>query len=375
MSGIFYHFTRGESISRGDKSHNGGTNRRASSPTERPALRSTATANAAAATANAAAATSPSSSPRQARARGMLRKMKAKVGEAISPRERNEIARAAVSSSPAEGYNLELYFASPAPSPSSSVEVESVPDACHSGLKRRPSVTIMEEWNEYYHDADGTSDTLDGGPPGTYASSEGEEGTEKKKKVDLTSALEAAQAEAQQGVEERGGEEYEEYGDDDDDENWEEGYIMVDVGSEKEVATRLPRTNGDDCMVGGEETGGEPSVSTSASVPVAATPEKNDWKNGTIESSTPTKTVLATNISTDGEDEDDDNDDDEDYDVSDSSTEWDSTTTPEEGLPAVTTAKSKPRFQLRIPQRKDPGMCSHLLPLSPSSSSTDQHVT
>ena len=107
-------------------------------------------------------------------------------------------------------------------------------------------------------------------------------------------------------------------------------------------------------------------MATSASVPVAATPEKSDWKNGTIESSTPTKTVLATNISTDGEDEDDDNDDDEDYDVSDSSTEWDTTTTPEEGLPAVTTAKSKPRFQLRIPQRKDPGMCSHLLPLSPS---------
>jgi hypothetical protein len=303
----------------------------------------------------------------------MLRKMKAKVGEAISPRERNEIARAAVSSSPAEGYNLELYFASPGPSPSSSAEVESVPDACHSGMKRRPSVTIMEEWNEYYHDADGTSGTLGGGPRGTYAS-EGEEGTEKKNKVDPTSVLEAAQAEAQQGVEERGGEEYEEYGDDDDDENWEEGYIMVDVGSEKEVATRLPSTNGDDCMVGGEETGGEPPVPASA-VEATAEKTKNDWKNGTIESSTPTKTVLATNISTDGEDEDDDDDDEEDYDVSDSSTEWDTTTTPEEGLPAATTAKSKPRFQLRIPQRKDPGMCS-ISPLAAlPSSGYDQHVT
>ncbi|ELR22471.1 GTPase-activator protein for Ras family GTPase [Acanthamoeba castellanii str. Neff] len=344
MSGIFYHFTRGETISRGDKSHNG--NRRASSPSERPALRSTATTN-------AAAATSPSSSPRQARARGMLRKMKAKVGEAISPRERNEIARAAASSSPAEGYNLELDFASPGLSPSSSPEGEPVPEACRSGMKRRPSVTIMEEWNEYYHDAD-DSGALGGGPRGTVASRTEGEDTEKKKKVDLTSALEATQAEAQQRVEERDGEEYEDYGDDDDEENWEEGYIMVDVGSEKEVATRLP-SNGDNCMVIGEEAGGELSVPASASaVEAEATAEntKNNWKNGTIYASPPTKTVLATNSSTDGEEEDDDEDD-EDHEVSD--TEWGTTTTPEEGLPAVPAARSKPRFKLLIPQRKDPG--------------------
>ena len=175
MSGILYHFTRGETISRGDKAHNG--NRRASSPSERPALRSTATTNA------AAAATSPSSSPRQARARGMLRKMKAKVGEAISPRERNEIARVPVSSSPADGYNLELCFASP----SSSSEVESLPDVSRTSMKRRPSVTIMEEWTEYYQDADSS-----GGLRVTVAS-EGEEDTENKKKVDLTSAREAQQ--------------------------------------------------------------------------------------------------------------------------------------------------------------------------------------
>lgn len=261
MSGIFYNFNRGENVSR----------RRVSSSGEQ-------------------------SPTKQARARGMLRKMKAKVGEAISPRERNEVAKA--SSAPA----------SPATSAATEAAVE-----VHNGqgeasaFKRRPSVTIAEEWNEYNGSRRGASgDTGNGGWAGNGG-------------VDEMKPHEVVEQEENEYVEDE----------DEDDES----DIMVDVGSEKEVATRLPSegsTFGYDAVEDEEvaESNGQEHESSTA-----------------VESYSPS----ATNISTDGEEEED---------ASDSDTE--ATTSPDQ-MPSPTTPirRSKPRFKLSLPQRKDPGtQCS-----------------
>jgi hypothetical protein len=250
----------------------------------------------------------------------MLRKMKAKVGEAISPRERerSEITKAATAPfetiEALDGANLQPAVVL---------------------IKRRPSVTIMEEWNEYDGVARGGGgrSSRRGGAVRRLGGSHHGESERRVLSEPEPEMGEFGEPEEQQEEE-----------DDDDDGSWDESFIMVDVGSEKEVATRLTEHGG--IVPGMDELFDGQSL--------IYHDDGEETRNGAaVEHMAATGGSEAHNTSADGDDEEEEDGDDE----SDSDTD---ATTGDEGSPASITRRPKPRFKLLIPQRKEPGM--HTLP-------------